>query len=461
MITIITPTGDRPILFRLCEQWMSRQTRAYYQWIVVDDGKIPTHTTLGQDYVRREPSKDDPPHTLGANLRVALPLIKNDHVIIIEDDDYYHPMHLEQTDDLLDLYDLVGVNNIDYYNITTYSWRKLQSPQHSSLCQTGFTKDIIPHIASCLNSHEIDRTIWSTFKGNKHLADTSRVVGMKGLPGRHGQRYGHTLDLYNDKDLSMLSRLLGRDLDVYKTFFKIEPLSIELPSCFAKIRRDTLGNYYLPRPDKKLVPLLNKFCTKIEGEWKWKPYSVSFKLMQLQDKYQGLPCYIIGKGPSLDYLKANIFPPDCVIICLNESIKKVESLQLGEGRIIFALQQDAVLKDTCYSHTGSMLVSYLVTSWYKDHPSCFTYTPDLIGLTGHPASVIMAIHLSKYMGVKDLKMVSFDAYTKKDTSYAKVIGYASDVKKSPHRFLNQRKPIELALKTTGLSVTWMTPAPTR
>ena len=78
-VTLITPTGDRPQCFRLCEHWMRRQTYdGTVQWIVVDDGHSPTRATQGQIYIRREPQEGDPPHTLCANLRLALPRVAHD-----------------------------------------------------------------------------------------------------------------------------------------------------------------------------------------------------------------------------------------------------------------------------------------------------------------------------------------------------------------------------------------------
>ena len=41
MITVITPTGDRPLAFSLCRKWIFNQTIKPDQHIIVDDGKIP------------------------------------------------------------------------------------------------------------------------------------------------------------------------------------------------------------------------------------------------------------------------------------------------------------------------------------------------------------------------------------------------------------------------------------
>ena len=59
-ITLITPTGDRPLAFALCQNWMRKQTVLPFQWVVVDDGKIPMKPYVPMEYVRRKPHPNDP-----------------------------------------------------------------------------------------------------------------------------------------------------------------------------------------------------------------------------------------------------------------------------------------------------------------------------------------------------------------------------------------------------------------
>ena len=86
MITLITPTCDRPEAFSLCEFWMSRQTYdGEIQWIVVDDGNTPVCTTQGQEYIRREPGLATQ-HSLRENFLEGLKHSKGDKIFVIEDD---------------------------------------------------------------------------------------------------------------------------------------------------------------------------------------------------------------------------------------------------------------------------------------------------------------------------------------------------------------------------------------
>src|SRR5687767_12331328 len=94
-VSLLTATRGRPEAFRLCERWAERQTFAgHIQWIVVDDGQRPTMCTMGQQYVRREPSLSRG-CTLADNLLAAIPLIESDKIVFIEDDDWYAADYVE------------------------------------------------------------------------------------------------------------------------------------------------------------------------------------------------------------------------------------------------------------------------------------------------------------------------------------------------------------------------------
>ena len=68
VVSLVTPTRDRPEAFNLCVHWMSRQTYRQLgpiQWVVVDDGDRPVDQALLErarswgwtiDYIRRAPT---------------------------------------------------------------------------------------------------------------------------------------------------------------------------------------------------------------------------------------------------------------------------------------------------------------------------------------------------------------------------------------------------------------------
>jgi len=197
-ITLITPTGDRPEAFALTRMWMNYQEVKADQWIVIDDGWVPLPERLraGVDYVRRTPLKEEG-HTLTKNMRVALPLITGDAVLIIEDDDWYGPKYISTMKDLLNSYDLVGEANARYYHLPTMKYSRIGNGTHASLCQTGFRKEILPIFEKCLDGDPyIDMRIWSRVPDKKFLIsddnDNLKLhCSLKGLRGRKGIGSGH------------------------------------------------------------------------------------------------------------------------------------------------------------------------------------------------------------------------------------------------------------------------------
>ena len=224
-ITIITPTGDRPLAFALCRQWMMSQTRKPDQWIVVDDGKIPLTPTHGMQYVRREPRPDDPKHTLDLNLTAALPLIRGNKIIIMEDDDYYAPGYIAEMASRLDQHEVVGIMQAKYYHLPTGRYRIHQNASHCSLSETAFRNSFLPELKELLKGDgdtAVDLHIWQKIGGRGYrFNDNDRplYLGIKGLPGRVGIGIGHNPDMYrgvqDTADRTMLKRWVPGDYQIY------------------------------------------------------------------------------------------------------------------------------------------------------------------------------------------------------------------------------------------------------
>jgi hypothetical protein len=237
-ITAITPTGDRPLAFRLCREWMANQTQRPDQWIIVDDGKVPMEVPVAMrmnpsiQYVRREPRPDDPPHTLDLNLKAALPHIAGDKILIIEDDEYYAPGYVEEMARRLDQAEVVGICRSKYYHLPTGGYQQVGNVGHASLAQTGFRSSFLQIFGSLIqngdNSKWPDDKLWRHVQATAGTRDkitsmlfvddqTPLYVGMKGLPGRGGIGAGHKTSMYHatDKDRSQLKAWIPRDYRVY------------------------------------------------------------------------------------------------------------------------------------------------------------------------------------------------------------------------------------------------------
>ena len=236
-ITAVTCTGDRPLPFGLCVEYMARQTRRPDQWVIVDDGHVALAETAADlqqrcgiadvQILRRAPRLGDPPHTLPINLLTALGRVSNARVAFIEDDDWYHPQHIEVLDADLRAHDLVGCQGIVYYHVAKRCHRLMgaDSP-HSSLCQTGMTAAVFPmlrRICASIDTGFVDLLLWRGFTGTKKLTHLSYVVGIKGLPGRVGLTMGWRSHQGYTPDPSMtyLESLIGTDVENYRAPAKI------------------------------------------------------------------------------------------------------------------------------------------------------------------------------------------------------------------------------------------------
>ena len=246
MVTLITCTGDRPICFELLECWISQQSIKPDQWIVVDDGKVPTAIKYDCDYIRREPKKSDPKFTMLLNLDEAFKHIKGDRILFIEDDEYYAPDYVKEVSGKLDQYDLVGIGRSKYYHLPALKWYKHRNMGHASLAQTGFNKNFFNKAKACMNGDLfLDIRFWREVNGKMadqfSLPDSikeyeskdgrgfifddfekSIYTGVKGMPGRNGIGIGHNERSYYhpDKDNRVLKSWIVTK-DDYNKYLKV------------------------------------------------------------------------------------------------------------------------------------------------------------------------------------------------------------------------------------------------
>jgi len=233
-VTVITPTGDRPEALALLRRWMATQTRQADQWIIIDDGTKPVKAKKfpGAKVIRRNPRKDDPACTLGENLRVALPHIAHEKVLVMEDDDWYGPDYIATMADLLEDHELVGISGTKYYHPGIPGYREMGRGDHASLSQTAFRKSLLPELEKAIpfdNSLpdypecSVDMRLWARANGNSRLvpgADMQLHCSIKGMPGRGGAGVGHDKRFYTpDKDLTKFQEWCD-DVEAYRGFIK-------------------------------------------------------------------------------------------------------------------------------------------------------------------------------------------------------------------------------------------------
>ena len=226
MLTILTATGARPEAWSICQRLMERQTyQGPVHWIIVDDGEVQQTIDFDRkgwiiSMIRPMPLWKQGDNTQARNLKEGLRhVMPEDKLVIIEDDDSYHPQWLERVDQWLDRHDLVGESHARYYNIRTKRARQLRNDKHASLCCTAmkgkaieaFSKELKPSVQF------IDISLWKNFEGSKALYPTQMVTGIKGLPGRGGIGMGHKLDFQGqiDDTGSILRQWTGTNADLY------------------------------------------------------------------------------------------------------------------------------------------------------------------------------------------------------------------------------------------------------
>lgn len=222
LVTLITPTGDRQKAFALCERWMSQQDyTGQVQWIVIDDGTYPTQVTNGQQYIRESPLRH---HSLCRNLRSAIPHIKGECVLIIEDDDYYHPHYVSTMVGRLQSADLVGEVGAKYYYIRESKfYHFINEHSHASLCRTGMNRNVLDTLQQCCEGRNpsVDLRLWKRWTGSKYTwkdTDQSQAlcVGIKGMEGRVSKNWKVTRNALQDTNAETLRRWIGKDWTYYR-----------------------------------------------------------------------------------------------------------------------------------------------------------------------------------------------------------------------------------------------------
>lgn len=230
-LSVIVCTGDRPEAFALSEKYLERQTLKPFQTIVMDDGVVPTKTTLGQDYIYCPEYKGPTSLVKKLSHLVGNRLAKHDGLVFWEDDDFYDPRWLEFCAIHLATYDLIGEGRAIYYNVAKRWWYEHRNLAHASLCSTAITRKLFSELFNACQSSNpfLDARLWASVKTNKRVFDPNDnldqkhlVVGMKALPGRVGYGGGHVVRDVNAQDdptLEKLKSFIGDDAALYEGFW--------------------------------------------------------------------------------------------------------------------------------------------------------------------------------------------------------------------------------------------------
>lgn len=184
----------------------------YDSWVVVCDKDIDKYTfTLGQHVINRDPSKDTL-HSICHNLLAAVPYL-GDKVIVIEDDELYHPKeYVALMSEALDDAELVGMSPSFYYNTKFREYRVYHKdkPPQCPLAVSAFRSSVIPYLVQACNLGDpfVDSWLWRYAPVSKKIiANKFRVIslkdgtniGMGGLKGGVPDPKGKILQVWLDK----------------------------------------------------------------------------------------------------------------------------------------------------------------------------------------------------------------------------------------------------------------------
>ena len=200
LISLVTPHADRPDAVQLCERYVRRfrvPQGHRLEWVLVDGGEVPERDVEADVYVRHRPSVH-PAQNLCANFLTAIKVANGNIILVIEDDDWYHPDYVCHMVGLLQDSQMAGLKHSHYYHLPSRQYSSFGNTKHSSLCTTGFQEEIvegmIPRVEKMLKHRHkyIDLNLWRGYEVSKQLSDRRDLsLGIKGMPGKKGLCSGH------------------------------------------------------------------------------------------------------------------------------------------------------------------------------------------------------------------------------------------------------------------------------
>lgn len=184
------------------------------------------------------------------------------------------------------------------------------------------------------------------------------------------------------------------------------------------------GAFFLSRDLPSLVaamdavPELERFGNK--KIWYLRP-EIFFTLDLLLDEYKSKIGYIIGKGPSLDKLTKNDFSDPGVVLCCNDSVHHILSLELEQSIYLVQCDPDAGTIDVSIP----VIIALTCTQLYLEKDEVYYGGKKEFGDMYISPVGCLAIASAKLFGCNKLIMMGFDGAFGGSCEYADIIGYSS------------------------------------
>jgi len=221
----------------------------------------------------------------------------------------------------------------------------------------------------------------------------------------------------------------------------------------------------LIRNNKKLEELFDSIFDRVSTNCRWFPrIDEKLAIGQLANKFVGQPCFIIGKGPSLDELDGRMFHkfPEAPILSVNEAVFKIDSLNLSNPR--FLIQHDTSIR--CEPDGSIPLLNRKNGHLYPSVEPRYIYSTFDLKIQIDLTAIIAMRIATRIFGCEHLYMYCFDAAVNQDINYAKIVGYTPRTLRQGldgSRFLGHIKhiqnhadvPIHLMLPTSAEVISYI------
>lgn len=186
-----------------------------------------------------------------------------------------------------------------------------------------------------------------------------------------------------------------------------------------KLHRIHNGNIlHKPTSSDEKAKLLT-YCT-MDYDGSWRPVQTGpLRLQAILNTYRGKPCYIIGKGPSLDRLSELTIEAGCPIIAINEAGPLCE--KVFGNRHLHCVQLDSSLMDKCRIN-GTMITVPDTSSWYAMNSRNIITSYRELGIAeDRTFSAVVATRIAALFGCPILRLFAFDVLTTGNGDYAECV----------------------------------------
>lgn len=195
-VSVITPTGDRPLCLPRLKRYIDRQTVKVDEWVIGDDGNVPS--VIGGAMVIRGEHPGDPGTSLVRNCVRAIEASAGDAIVVMEDDDWYAPDHVATALAWLERYPLVGAAAMRIYALNLRAWWNSFMPDNPRRCVLGVTSMQRAFVPAALKlaegfhkgSASWNRQLWIGQDPAPLTGMPCTCVSLRGLPAAvHGRRH--------------------------------------------------------------------------------------------------------------------------------------------------------------------------------------------------------------------------------------------------------------------------------